>query len=63
MIYGPPYNERGDKMKRLLAIGLLVFSALTTGCEIYRTSEGIGVIGPNGGYFVCSDNNDCYGYW
>ncbi len=47
-------------------IGRLVMLALiglASGCdlELYRTAEGIGVIGPNGGYFVCADNNNCYG--
>lgn len=45
---------------RLIALTLIGLSA---GCdlELYRTAEGIGVIGPNGGYFVCADNNDCSG--
>jgi hypothetical protein len=42
----------------------LVLIGLAAGCdlEFYRTAEGVGVIGPNGGYFVCTDNNDCSGH-
>ncbi len=46
-------------MRLLLAIGLLFLA----GCDLtaYQTNEGIGVIGPNGGYFVCFDNEHCEG--
>lgn len=52
--------------ERTKTIGLavmFVLIGLTTGCdlEVYRTNEGVGVIGPSGGWFLCSDNNDCGG--
>jgi hypothetical protein len=36
----------------------LVLIGLAAGCDL----ELVGVIGPNGGYFVCTDNNDCSGH-
>jgi hypothetical protein len=50
-------------MKLIGRLVMLALIGLANGCdlEVYRTSEGIGVIGPNGGYFVCSDNNNCIG--
>ncbi len=41
-------------------IGLLVL-LFASGCDLCRTTEGLGVIGPNGGWFVCYDNDDCRG--
>lgn len=34
------------------------------GCDkkCYQTDEGVGVLGPNGGWFVCYDNDDCSGF-
>lgn len=49
-------------MKKVLIIGLVALAILTTGCDLYRTTEGTGIIGPNGGWFVCYDENDCSGY-
>ena len=48
-------------MRNVLIIGLLALSAMTAGCDLYRTMEGMGVIGPNGGWFVCYDEGDCNG--
>jgi hypothetical protein len=41
-----------------IVIGIWVM-VLVTGCDVYRTNEGLGVIGPNGGYFWCFDNEQC----
>ena len=54
-------NKKGGNVRLYLLLGLLALSALTTGCDVYRTSEGIGILGPYGGYFLCSDNTDCSG--
>ncbi|NIP23015.1 MAG: hypothetical protein GWN55_06875 [Phycisphaerae bacterium] len=49
-------------MKTIGRIILSVFVLVTiTGCELYQTNEGIGVIGHNGGWFVCFDNDHCEG--
>ncbi len=50
-------------MKIIGRLIMLALIGLASGCdlELYRTAEGIGVIEPNGGYFVCSDNNNCDG--
>jgi hypothetical protein len=49
-------------MKIIGRIILSVFVLATiAGCELYQTNEGIGIIGPNGGYFVCFDNEQCKG--
>ena len=54
----------GLRIKDVIGLAaLFVLIGLTTGCdlEVYRTNEGVGVIGPSGGWFLCSDNNDCGG--
>ena len=50
-------------MKIIGRMLLLVVVLVTIGCdlEIYRTNEGIGILGPNGGYFWCDNNVDCTG--
>lgn len=50
-------------MRRYLTLIMLTLIGLASGCdlEVYRTIEGIGVLGPDGGYFVCADNNNCDG--
>lgn len=42
---------------------LAVLIGLAAGCdlEVYRTNEGLGIIGPAGGYFMCDDETNCYG--
>lgn len=42
---------------------MLLFIGLMAGCdnELYRTKEGIGLIGPNGGYFSCYTETQCSG--
>lgn len=42
---------------------VLVLLAVATGCDtrVYRTTEGVGVLGPSGGWFVCDDETQCYG--
>lgn len=44
--------------RMLLMLALLMGA---TGCELYRTSEGVGVLGPTGGYFWCDDDAHCTG--
>ena len=56
------YRTGENDMKKVLIIGLVALAILTTGCDLYRTTEGTGIIGPNGGWFVCYDENDCSGY-
>ena len=43
-----------------IVLGLFVLATLS-GCDFYRTDEGLGVIGQNGGYFMCFDNEHCEG--
>ncbi len=51
--------NRETTMKRtLMILGLL----LVTGCDLYRTNEGVGVLGPAGGWFQCFDETDCSGH-
>lgn len=54
---------KGTIMRRYTILILLSLIGLNGGCELetYRTIEGYGVIGPAGGWFVCSDNEDCIG--
>ena len=49
---------------RLCALITLVLIGLSAGYdkEIYRTTEGVGIIGPTGGWFLCSDTEHCDGY-
>lgn len=44
--------------RTLLMLALLIG---TTGCKLYRTNEGFGVVGQAGGYFWCDDNAQCSG--
>ena len=53
--------SRGREMKNALIIGLVALATMAAGCDLYRTMEGVGIIGPNGGWFVCYDENDCNG--
>lgn len=50
-------------MKVIRRIVLATFIGLLVGCdlEVYRTNEGTGVIGPNGGYFWCDNEALCEG--
>lgn len=41
---------------------MLVIIGLMAGCdELYRTTEGVGIIGQAGGYFVCYNETQCSG--
>lgn len=53
-------SYRPAKPMRLIPfiLGLL----LMTGCDLYRTNEGVGVLGPSAGWFVCYDELDCAGH-
>lgn len=44
-------------------IGLLLMLTMLAGCDtrMYRTLEGTGIIGSNGGYFVCDNETQCSG--
>lgn len=50
-------------MKVIGRIMLVVVIGLLAGCDlkVYQTSEGVGVIGPNGGYFRCDNEMFCNG--
>jgi hypothetical protein len=50
-------------MKTIGRMMLLLFVLGTMGCNLtaYRTIEGVGVIGPNGGYFQCDNELSCNG--
>ena len=57
------YRLDCDDMRLMGRWMALVFIGLMAGCELetYRTHEGIGVMGPNGGYFQCFDSGRCDG--
>jgi predicted small secreted protein len=59
MVIGLSFLEH--RMKNALIIGLVALATMVAGCDLYRTMEGVGIIGPNGGWFVCYDQNDCNG--
>lgn len=46
---------------RLIRLTLLVLLIGLGGCDLYGNREGIGILGPDGGWFVCYDDNDCNG--
>jgi hypothetical protein len=47
---------------RIIGLALLLaLSVVLTGCDLYRTNEGVGVLGPNGGYFWCDNEALCDG--
>ncbi len=50
-------------MKAIGRMLVLLFVLGTMGCDLtaYRTDEGVGVIGPRGGYFWCDNELSCSG--
>lgn len=45
----------------VVLIGLVAGCDTRTAVEVYRTDEGLGILGPSGGYFWCDDETDCAG--